>query len=111
MTVFKSLQEYELSPGCYEGKIDENFKSWLSSSFGFYSDRVLVSNDWDSNIIYQYDFELEALKSSYNNIYLSEVDNWSIDFNNDYCFLHLKSGEHFWASFKLYNLQHLTYPC
>lgn len=104
MTVLKPLQEYELSPRCYRGGIDENFKNWLNFSFGFYSDRVLVSNDWDSNLIYQYDFELEAFKSSYNNIYLSDVDAWSVELNDDFCILNLLAGEHLWTSFKLYNL-------
>lgn len=111
MTVFKPLQEYELSPESQSGEIDENFKNWLNSSFGFYSGYVLISNDWDSTLIYQYDFELEAFKSSYNNIYLSDVDTWSVECKDGYFVLNLQASEHLWASFKLYKLQPLTPIC
>ena len=61
-----------------EGKVDVHFKNWLECNFGFYTCGVLVDSVWDSNIIYQYDPELDALKSSYNIVYMKDISSYEM---------------------------------
>ena len=83
-----------------EGKVDVHFKNWLECNFGFYTCGVLVDSVWDSNIIYQYDPELDALKSSYNIVSLSEMYRYELETRENCVYLHLFIDEdNLWCSY------------
>ena len=82
------------------GKVDVHFKNWLECNFGFYTCGVLVDSVWDSNIIYQYDPELDALKSSYNIVSLSEMYRYELETRENRVYLHLFiDEENLWCSY------------
>lgn len=87
-----------------KGEIDKNFKNWLHGYFGYYANNVLISNDWASKVIYQYDFEQEILKSSFNNIELQHVNSWRIEKTEDNYHLFLYSDDVLWTSFTMFTL-------
>lgn len=78
------------------GDIDKKFKEWLEFSFGFYSDSALISNDYDSNVLYQYDPELDALVSSYSTLTINNVDNYELIIEKDMATLNLKQNDTVW---------------
>ena len=59
--------------------IDNHFKSWLECNFGFYSSGILINTCWDSNVIYQYDYETQTLKSSFDDLKLNDMEYYSIE--------------------------------
>lgn len=83
-------------------KITRNFKTWLECNFGFYTMGVLVDNVWDSNVIYQYDPELDALKSSYNVLNLEDVTEYSFEKYDSTYLLNFYIGDNIpYATFKM----------
>ena len=95
----ESLQHLEI-----KGNINNGFRQWLEYLFGFYSGSVLITNDYDSYIVYQYDVERDALISSYNSFELKNVNKWRIEANEGRYYLFLYDEDLKWASYTMANL-------
>lgn len=89
---------------CQMGKVDEDFKLFLDTNFGFYSDKILIGCGFGSNILYQYDFEAGILKSSFNNIQLSLVTDWKLSIKDEMLILSLYDNDVLWCNFYIAKL-------
>lgn len=92
---------------CETGKNDKDFKLFLDANFSYYCDTILVGSDFSSNILYQYDFEAETLKSSFNEIQLNLITDWKLSFVNERLTLSLFEEDVLWASFSIVKLTFL----
>lgn len=89
---------------CERGKNDENFKKFLDANFSYYSDNILVGIDFGSNILYQYDYERECLRSSFNEIELDLITDWKLFKKDETLILSLYENDTLWNNFSVAKL-------
>ena len=84
------------------GEVNKHFKNWLECNFGFYTSGVLIDSSWDSNVVYQYDPELDALKSSYNNISMKDIFSYEMENLDDVLYLRFYAEDKVpWCSYEM----------
>jgi len=89
---------------CEKGKVDKDFKLFLDANFGYYCNNILVGTEFGSNILFQYDYEVDSLKSSFNEIQLNLVTNWKLSFKSDMLTLSLYEDDILWCDFHIAKL-------
>jgi hypothetical protein len=89
-----------------EGNIDSKFKVWLDCNFGYYTQGLLIDYHWDSTVVYQYDYKLGKLRSTYNEISLDSITSWRIYDDNGELVLAFYEGDVAWCA---YVMSWLTY--
>ena len=90
-----------------EGTVDNKFKVWLECNFGHYTQGLLIDANWDSTVVYQYDAEMDKLRSTFNELSFENVNKWRIykDDNDDF-YIGLYWGGGLWGA---YVMSWLTY--
>jgi hypothetical protein len=83
----------------FEGSVDNFFKNWLECNFGYYTQGLLVDVNWDSTVVYQYDYKLGKLRSTYNEISLDSITGWRIYDDNGELVLALYEDDVLWCAY------------
>ena len=90
-----------------EGPIDNKFKLWMECNFGHYTQGLLIDAHWDSTVIYQYDVEMNKLRSTFDELSFENVNKWRIyKDNNDKLYIGFYWNNMLWGT---YVMSWLTY--
>lgn len=90
-----------------EGNINKEFKVWLECNFGYYTQGLLIDANWDSTVVYQYDTEIDKLRSTFNELSFKNVNKWRIyKDDNDEFYIGLYWNDGLWGA---YVMSWLTY--
>ena len=83
------------------GDITQKFLVWLECNFGYYTCGVLVDRDWDSNVLYQYDSQVNHLRSSYSDFDLKNINKWKIEKEFETYILSFYEDDLLWRNYTL----------
>lgn len=90
-----------------EGPADNKFKLWMECNFGHYTQGLLIDVHWYSTVVYQYDAEVNKLRSTFNELSFENVNKWRIyKDDNDGLYIGLYWNDALWGA---YVMSWLTY--
>ena len=92
----------------YSGPVIDEFRYFLDAFVGFYASNVLIEVGTGSNIIYQYDYEQDKLKSMLGEVDLNQITSWKLFTENESLSFELYTEDVCWSRYFVAKLSYFT---